>query len=345
MSREPVRSTTIVDVARQAGVSYQTVSRVVNHHPSVKPETRSKVLAAIQALDYQPNSLARSLASRRSTALGLISFGTTFYGPAQMVANLEQTARAKGYTLSLASINSLRSEELSQAVQTLLRQRVDGLMVIAPLQQVESARLEQLCPGTPLVLIDAEPTAQIPFTSIDQYSGARQAAQHLLQLGHQQIAFIGGPTNWHDALQRQRGWLSALREARLEPVAQLEGDWGADSGYQAVQNLLVKSSAFTALLVANDQMALGALLALSEAGLQVPQQVSLVGFDNIPESAFFQPPLTTIDQDFVTLAQRSLEQLLALIEMPELAPKMQLIPAQLLVRRSTAECQISNAPR
>lgn len=331
------------DVARLAEVSHQTVSRVVNQHPSVSPETRAKVLAAIESLGYQPNSVARSLASRRSTRLGLISFGTAFYGPAQMAGNLEQTARQRGYSLSLASISSLKPEELTEALQTLLRQRVDGILVIAPLLEVESTRLEQLCPDLPLVLIDAEPSAQIPFTSIDQYGGARQAAQHLLGLGHQQIAFIGGPADWHDALERQRGWWSALREAQLQPAAQVEGDWSAASGYQAAQNLLEQKYSFTALLVANDQMALGVLLALSEAGLEVPQQVSVVGFDNIPESAFFQPPLTTVQQDFTALAQQSLRQLLALIETPDLAPKVQRIPAQLVVRKSTAKCRDSRA--
>jgi DNA-binding LacI/PurR family transcriptional regulator len=343
MLNDAKKSPTIDDVASLAGVSYQTVSRVVNQHPSVSPKTRAKVQAAIKSLGYQPNNVARSLASRRSTSLGLISFGTAFYGPAQMVGNLEQTARQRGYSLSLASITSLTLEELTGAVHTLLRQRVDGMLVIAPLQAVDSSRLEQLCPDLPLVLIDAEPTTQIPFTSIDQYGGARQAAQHLLELGHSQIAFIGGPADWHDALERQRGWLSALREAGLKPVAQPEGDWSTASGYQAAQNLLEQKRPFTALLIANDQMALGALLALSEAGLEVPQQVSVVGFDNIPESAFFQPPLTTVQQDFSALAQQSLQQLLALIETPDSAPKAQRIPTQLIVRKSTAECETLKA--
>ena len=333
------QASTIKDVARQAGVSLQTVSRVVNQHPSVKPTTRNRVLEAIEDLRYQPNSAARSLVNRRSTTLGLISYGTTFYGPASMTESLEQAARSRGYALSLTHLGDLSMTQITEAVQTLRRQQVDGLMLLAPLVGIELNHLKALCQGLPTVLLEVqELLAQdsIAITAMDQYSGAREAANHLIELGHKQLVLLRGPPNWAATDQRAKGWLSALRDAKLQPVANLEGDWSARSGHEAVTRLLQSKTPFTGLLAANDQMALGALLALHEAGIRVPSDVSVVGFDNVPESAYFIPPLTTVYQDFATLGHRSLEQLLEMIEMPDSASRLQVVATQFVVRQSTA---------
>ncbi len=340
------QASTIKDVARRAGVSLQTVSRVVNEHPSVKATTRHRVLEAIQDLHYQPNSAARSLVNRRSTTLGLISYGTTFHGPAAMTESLEGAARSRGYALSLTHLGDLSTAHITEAVQTLRRQQVDGLMLLAPLVGIELAHLRALCAGIPTVLLEVQEFItedSIAITAMDQYSGARAAAQHLIELGHRRIALLRGPPNWAATDQRAKGWLSALRDARLEPFALLEGDWSARSGHEAVARLLTSTQPFTGLLTANDQMALGALLALHEAGLHVPEDVSVIGFDDVPESAFYIPPLTTVHQDFAALGHKSLEQLLAMIEMPEYAPRLQIVPTQLIVRRSTALAATVNA--
>ncbi len=329
---------TIKDVASHAGVSYQTVSRVINGHPAVKAATRVRVENAIQVFNYHPNGAARSLVSQRSTTLGIISFGTTFYGPAQMVASIEQAARLRGYGLSYANLSALSILELTDAIKTLRRQSVGGLLIVAPLLEVETASLESLCKDLPFVLIDAESSAKHPFSAIDQFAGGRLSAEHLIALGHRNIALLSGPQTWYDAKLRNKGWRTALHHAKLEPVQDVAGNWSAGSGYQATKQLLERCS-FTGLLVGNDQMALGALRALHEHGLRIPEDVSVVGFDNMPETAFFEPPLTTVEQDFASLGQRSLEQLIALIEKPELAPRMQVIVPKLIERSSTAVAQ------
>lgn len=338
-SRNVSKAATIKDVAKRAGVSYQTVSRVINDHKSVKLETRSRVQEAIKAFNFHPNNAARRLASPRPTTIGIISFGTTHYGPSQMVSSIEQAARTRGYGLCYANLSALSIQELTDAIQTLRRQSVDGLLIVAPLLEVESASIGKLCPALPFVLIDAETSTKLPFSSIDQFMGGRLAAQHLIELGHQRIALLNGPQNWYDAKLRNQGWRSALHEARLEPLAEIEGNWSAASGYEATQKLLKLKRNFSALLVGNDQMALGALRALHEHDFKIPEDVSIIGFDNMLESAYFEPPLTTVHQDFLTLGQRSLEQLIALIEKPELAPRMQVIAPSLVVRSSTAAPQ------
>jgi LacI family transcriptional regulator len=326
---------TINDVAHAAGVSYQTVSRVINNHPSVRDTTRKRVQEAIRQLHYHPSNVARSLVTRRSGSLGVVSFGMLHYGPAQMFSHIENAARARGYSLNISSISSLTQEELGRAIGSLRRQQVEGILVIAPLLGIETIAIKQHGQRVPVVLVDAEPSAGQPFTSIDQFGGGQLGARHLLELGHRRIALILGPGQWNDAQLRLRGWLSALHEARLEPLAQASGDWSAASGYRATKELLAQHP-FTGLLVANDQMALGSLHALREAGLRVPQDISVVGFDNIPEAAYFDPPLSTIEQDFQGLGQKSLAQLVALIETPDLAPMVQVIPPKLVLRSSTA---------
>ncbi|MDX2004768.1 MAG: LacI family DNA-binding transcriptional regulator [Meiothermus sp.] len=336
MSELSRKAATINDVAEAAGVSYQTVSRVINNHPSVKEDTRRRVKDAIRRLKYQPSSVARSLVMQRSNLIGLVSFGTLHFGPAQMLSSIEQAARARGYHLSIVSIPSLNRNELERAINTLRRQRVAGILVVAPLLGAETDFLRELGTAVPTVLVDADLGAGLPFSTIDQFAGGRLGVEHLLGLGHRRIALVNGPQDWNDARLRTQGWLNALRDAGLQPVVQALGDWSAASGYAAARELLGQGRLFTGLLVANDQMALGALKALREAGLRVPADVSVVGFDNTPESEYFDPPLTTVHQDFPSLGQASLAQLLSMIEAPATAPSLQVIPPTLMVRSSTS---------
>lgn len=342
---EMKKAATINDVARAAGVSYQTVSRVINDHPSVREITRQRVVEAIRRLEYQPSSVARSLVTRRSRLIGVVSFGILHFGPAQMLSSIEQAARSRGYHLSITSIAALTEGELEGAVNLLRRQRVDGILIIAPLLVGETGFLKVLGQALPIVLVDGDPSAGLPYGSVDQKEGGRLGARHLLGLGHRRIALIGGPPAWNDARLRQGGWREVLGEAGLEPVAEVYGDWSAPSGYAAARKLLQARRDFSGLLVANDQMALGALRGLWEAGLKVPEGVSVVGFDNLPESAYFGPPLTTVEQDFPSLGQSSLAQLLALIESPASAPAARVILPGLVVRESTGPAEGSAPPR
>jgi DNA-binding LacI/PurR family transcriptional regulator len=330
------RATTINDVAALAGVSYQTVSRVINQHPSVSKTALERVHRAIQTLNYQPNNAARLLASQRSQTIGVVSYGTIHYGPAQLLASLEQAAHTSGYTLSNVNVASLSFADIGAAIQTLRRQRVDGLILFAPLVDIAHTDLESICADLPLVITDAEPQVGRAVTSIDQFTGGRIAAQHLIKLGHRRLAVINGPLAWYDALLRQQGWLSAMQQAELSPVASFESDWTPAGGYACTKTLLETGQPFTGLLVANDQMALGALRALHERGIVLPEQVSVVGFDDIPEAAFLEPPLTTVRQDFSSLAHNSLAQLRQCIEHPDTPPRLLMLVPELVVRSSTA---------
>ncbi len=331
-----IKPTTINDVAARAGVSYQTVSRVINQHPSVSKNALERVRQAIESLNYQPSNAARHLATQRSKVIGVVSYGTVHYGPAQMLASLEQAVQGSGYSLSNVNVSDLTLEEIAGAIQTLRRQRVDGLILFAPLIGIAHTDLESLCADLPLVITDAEPQSGRAVASIDQFTGGRLAAQHLIGLGHRQIALLSGPLTWYDALLRHQGWLSALQQAGLTPVATLESDWTPASGYRATAELLESGTSFTALLAANDQMALGALRAFHERGLELPRDVSVVGFDDIPEAAFLEPPLTTVRQDFSALAQRSLDQLTACIDQPSAPRHLTMLVPELIVRSSTA---------
>ncbi len=330
------RTTTLNDVAALAGVSHQTVSRVVNGHPSVSKKALERVQKAINELNYQPNSAARHLATQRSKVIGVVSYGLIHYGPAQLLTSFEQAAQVRGYGLSNVNVNDLTFEEISRAIQSLRRQRVDGIILFAPLVNIEQTHLEQICADLPLVMTDAEPQAGRYVTIIDQFTGGRLAAQHLLGLGHKQIALITGPLDWYAAILRHQGWQSVLQQARIEAVATIESDWTHAGGYRATLQLLESGVSFTALLVANDHMALGALRAMHERGVSLPQDVSVVGFDDAPEAAYLEPPLTTIRQDFSTRAQQGLDQLIAQIENPADSHQLTMLVPELIVRESTA---------
>jgi DNA-binding LacI/PurR family transcriptional regulator len=337
MDKPANRPATIKDVARDAGVSFQTVSRVINQHPSVKPKTRKKVLEVIEALQYQPNTLAQRLVTKRSNALGMISFGTSQFGPSQMSENIEQVARQRGYSINLVHLADTSVQEMTRAIAHLRSQQIDGLVMLAPLVNVQLGELQNLCQDLPTVLLETHEKLDLggfAMTIFDQYQGAKMAAEHLLAQGRRKIVLLCGPNDWSATTQRLKGWQAALFAEKLEPVAILEGDWSAKSGYLQTTHLLEQGAEFDAILAANDQMALGVLLALQQTGHRVPEDMSVVGFDNIPESEFFYPPLTTVAQDFSLLGQRAIEQLVGLIEMPNLVNQIQVIATRFVLRQS-----------
>lgn len=332
---EKRRRATLHDVAQLAGVSHQTVSRVVNRHPSVAEQTRVRVLEAIRELDYAPNRVAQSLATRRSKTVGIIGYGTTHYGPSQMVAHIEADLKAKGYALVYAAVADLSADVLREQVATLRDQLVDGLVIITPVgggHLLETSGLIRV----PFVMIDAMLGEHVPSVVIHQDHGARLATRHLVDNGHRALCEISGPLEWSGARQRHEGWLATLREAGIVPGASVEGDWTPASGYHAAKRLIRHGERFTALFVGNDQMALGALRALREAGLSVPGDVSVVGFDDIPEAAYFEPPLTTVRQDFAALGQQAIDLLLARMSAPDAPAHQRVLYPQLVERASVA---------
>lgn len=336
--REPAVSTkptTLQDVAKECGVSYQTVSRVINNHPHVAPATRKRVLASIRELGYTPNKAARSLAARYSTTIGVISFGTKHYGPAQMAMHSERAARNQGYDVIFTCVDSLDEEEVCQAAGNLRGRGVDGILVITPLVNPDLWQDPSLGSGLPTVMIDIDRGVEIPSVVVDQFRGGQLAAKHLIELGHERFARITGPLNWSDARLRNKGWISALKQAQLDASSSKEGDWSSPSGYRATRQLLEEGVDFTALLVGNDQMALGSLRALHEQGLPVPGAVSVIGFDDTPESGYFEPPLTTVRQNFEILGKTSVDYLIQLIEEPSTPHMQQVLQPALIVRDST----------
>jgi DNA-binding LacI/PurR family transcriptional regulator len=340
-----VQKATLNDVAKRCGVSYQTVSRVINNHPHVARETRARVLSAIQALGYRPNRAARSLVTKRSSVIGIISFGTGYYGPAQMVMNIELALKTRGYGLTFSTIDELSLEQLVGAIDDLIGQGVDGIVMITPIAEIDLEAVATFCAEVPFVMIDAELGEHVPSVVIDQRRGAELATRHLIDLGHQAICEISGPLSWHDAKLRHQGWLETLQASGLRPGASLEGDWTAAGGYAAARRLLAGNVEFSALIAGNDQMALGAMRALRERGLEVPGDVSVVGFDDIPEAVYFEPPLTTVRQDFKALGRQSAEYLIALIDTPDMPLRQRVLQPQLVERLSAAKRRRSPAQR
>jgi DNA-binding LacI/PurR family transcriptional regulator len=323
----------MVDVAKLAGVSYQTVSRVLHDSPHVRRETRERVLDAIRQLDYRPSSVAQALVTGRSRTLGVVSFDTALYGPASTLLGVEQAAHASGYGISIASLTSLSRAPVISAVQRLRDQGVDGIVVIAPQKSAVDA-LRHLTTDVPVVAVEGGPDDSVPVVAVDQFGGAAAATRHLLELGHRTVWHVAGPADWLEAEQRIDGWRSALKEAGAEIPPLVRGDWSPRSGYELAPQL-TRTAGVTAVFVANDQMALGLLRHLHEAGLETPRDISIVGFDDIPEAAYFTPPLTTVRQDFSELGRRCLYLLLGQIESGRRAWSRLVVEAELVLRKST----------
>ncbi len=328
------RRAVMADVGRLAGVSHQTVSRVINGSPHVRAQTRQRVLEAMLELGYRPNSAARALATGRSSTLGVVSFDTTLYGPASTLCGIERAAHEAGYFIIVASLKLLDRPSVADAVERLCRHGVDGILAITPHEQAAEALLH--APGdVPLVAVEAGPDHAVPLAAIDQFAGAAEATRHLLELGHQSVCHIAGPPNFLEAHQRVAGWRQTLEAAGAEVPAMLTGDWSARSGYELGWQLSAEKRV-SAVFVANDQMALGVLRALHERGRAIPQEVSIVGFDDIPEAPYFLPPLTTVRQDFDRMGSHGVRMLLEVIENGTAPREPPGLPPELVVRASTA---------
>lgn len=332
MEPEKVRAPNIRDVARVAGVSYQTVSRVLNDHPSIRESTKARVLEAIAQIGYRPNQAARALVTSRSRTIGVLTSQTAHYGPTTSVTAIEQAAREAGYRVTVTSIASSEYPSIRAALDHLLTQAVEALVVIAPQVRVLDA-IRDLAIDVPYVTLQDADLGGEHSMSVDQLAGARMATRHLIELGHTEIMHISGPQDWIEAEARMQGYLDAINEADLRTRAPILGDWSAHFGYYAGLELL-RFRDFTAVFAGNDQMALGFMHACRELGLSIPGDISVVGFDDIPEAAHFAPPLTTIRQNFAEIGRRAISLLLS--ELQGRAVDHQQIRPELVIRDSTA---------
>ncbi|WP_345188909.1 LacI family DNA-binding transcriptional regulator [Microbacterium panaciterrae] len=324
------RALNIRDVAREAGVSYQTVSRVLNGSDRIRESTREHVQSVIDRLGYRPNPVARALSTNRSRTIGVVTAQSALYGPATAVAAIEFAARDAGYRLSIANLRSGDPGEVRSSIDDLRSHAVEAIIVIAPQQQVLS-EVAEMSVDVPIVALG--PSGERNSMAMDQIAGARAAVAHLADLGHEFIVHLAGPQDWTEAEARMAGYLRELDARDLRVRAPLLGDWSSQFGYDAGLSLL-RMPDFTAVFAGNDSMALGFLHACRDRGARVPEDISVVGFDDIPDAAHFFPPLTTVHQDFVELGRRTIGMLLAQLNGTETTEEP-LVP-RLIVRESTA---------
>jgi LacI family transcriptional regulator len=309
---------TIKEVASAAGVSTQTVSRVLNERPDVSPETRKRIQNIIDQLGYQPSALARSLIRQRSYMLGVVTAGLKFIGPSRTLNGITGAAEALGYSLLLKEQQRFDSNDVTAVFNKLLARHVDGIIWAVPevgdnRSWIGSASLDL---DVPVVYLTMHPRPGLNIVSVDNYAGGRMAVDHLIEQGYRHIGHVTGPMDWWEARERMTAWREALADAGLEHDERqtTEGNWSSASGAQAIEQLREQYPEMDAVFVANDQMALSAVQYACRTGLSVPDDLGVVGFDNIPEGAFFWPPLTTVDQDQIYLGRAAVEGVIRIIE-------------------------------
>ncbi|WP_259606712.1 LacI family DNA-binding transcriptional regulator [Microbacterium neungamense] len=329
------RRVSMAQVAARAGVSGQTVSRVVNGSPRVDPATRARVEEAMAELGYRPHRAARALRTGRSHTIGLVVTTLATVGNSRTLQGVAETAAERGYALTVVTAGPTAAA-IDGAFDTLRDQGVDGLIVL----NEASALLDRdRVPGDlRLVVIDAPHGS--PFRSVqsDHADGAAAATGRLLALGHPSVDHLAGPEGSYAAAERERGWRETLERAGIPAPPVVRGDWSADSGYAAASALATAGAVFCA----NDQMALGLIRGLTESGRRVPEDVSVVGFDDVPDAANYRPPLTTVRQDFTALARTAVAALVADIEAAP-APAASVIPTELVLRESAAAASFGAA--
>ncbi|MFD3499727.1 LacI family DNA-binding transcriptional regulator [Streptomyces sp. NPDC058676] len=328
-----------VDVARLAGVSQKTVSRVFNDEPYVSAEVRRRVIEAAEQLGYRRNNAARALASGRTRSIGVITLGTALYGPASLLMGVERSVRDTGYALRVVNTMEGDPAGIAGAVDSLLDQGVDGIVISEPIDEGGADKDVSLRADVPVLVLGAPPTgtATTVLTAGDGADlMARTATEHLLDLGHATVHHLAGPQRWFAARDRLEGWRATLTAHGRDVPPVVEGDWSAASGYRAGREL-AEDGDVTAVFAANDDMAIGLIRALTEAGRRVPEDVSVVGFDDIPVAAYVTPPLTTVRQPFDAVAQEGLKRLVHSIENPDADPLPSSDPpVDLIIRTSTA---------
>ena len=329
---------TIRDVAAAAGVSYQTVSRVINHRPDVAEETRQRVWQVIEELGYQPSAIARGLVSKRTYTLGLITADFSDYFFTQVIVGAEVEARRHGYFFMLCSTERNPDDE-PEYLRLLTERQVDGILFARPSTEQDSRHIVSLIrQGVPLVTTAYHvPGERLTVVDVDNIDGGFQATQCLIDGGHRRIGMITGPLDWKSAQDRDRGYRLALERASIPYNGSLveHGDWSYESGYEATVRLLEKPVGFTSLFIQNDRMATGAMQALRQAGRSIPDDVGIVGYDDIPAAAYCHPPLTTIRQPMQEVGEIATRKLIELIDDPD-AEREEILLKTDLVHRGSA---------
>lgn len=328
-----VKKANIYDVAKLAGVSHQTVSRVMNNHTSIRPGTKDRVIAAMKELDYQPNLAARSLVTTKSNMLAFLSADTVLYGPVGMNNAMERQARHSGYLVVSLSVIPGDSESLNEALASLRVLQIEGLVTIAlPPESVKLAT--EAFPNIPMVSLDTHDIGNAHAVGIDNFEGGYRATKHLLDLGHKKILHVAGQFDSFEAESRRQGYEKAMTEKKLKPEV-IQGDWTADTGLKIGVDLNLGVGGYTAIFAANDYLALGLMKALRLRGIEVPRDISLIGFDDIPEATYLTPALTTMRQDFKGLGEAAMKMLLHELNHNDSTSVENLIP-EIIVRESTA---------
>ena len=318
MPRQISKRPTIIDVARAAGVSYQTVSRVINSKPDVSNETRKRVEAVVQELGYKPSDIARSLIQQRSYTIGVVTAGLKYIGPSWTLHGIAQQAEEKGYTLLLKELPSFDTNNVQYLVDSLLSRHVDGIIWAAPEIGENRNWIEEnsIDLSIPIIFLSMHPIEGISIIDIDNYLGGQIAAQHLIDYGYKNVGLISGPLDWLVARQRKLGWENVLlkNQREMTPRSWVEGNWSSASGEKAFQQLLDQYPEIDAVFAANDQMALGAMSYAFLHSIRIPQDIAIVGFDDIAEAEYFAPPLTTVRQDLLNLGYTAVNEIVCAIE-------------------------------
>jgi LacI family transcriptional regulator len=336
---------TIKHVAKAAGVSTQTVSRVINDRPDVSPETRVRILQIIEDLDYQPSALARSLIQQRSFTLGVVTSGLKEYiGPSRTLNGITSKAAELNYALLLEELPHFDTENIKPLLQSLLSRHVDGIVWAVPEVGDNRRWVDEILMDVPVpvVFLTMQPRAGVTTVSVDNFSGGVLATQHLLAQGRRNIGHISGVLEWWEARQRKQAWQETMAKAgmKVQDRQCAEGDWTCACGESAFNQLLQSYPEMDAVFIANDQMALSVLQTAHRMGIKIPGDLAVVGFDNITESPFFWPALTTINQDQHELGARAIQELASQIETLQRNGKIEplniLLSTELIIRKSSA---------
>ena len=332
----------IYDVAERAGVSHQTVSRVLNNHTSLKPATREKVEKAISELQYRPNQAARQLVTSQSRIIGILIVSAELYGPWAILNAMEQEARKEGYSVISISVLLDSPDSWQEGIDQLRNLNIDGAITIA-LPNALVKEVEKSFIGATIVIVDAEPGKKFDAVNLDNELGGALATRHLIELGHTEILHITGPVDGYEGAMRRKGYESAMADAKLKADV-IQGDWSPSTGYEIGNRILSRKKYPSAIFTANDQLALGVMKALREAKIRVPEDVSIVGFDNVPEAAYFSPSLTTISQKFDQLGNLAINLMLSQLKEPGKRQTLMISP-ELISRESTQKKSVKKESR
>lgn len=330
---EKVKKPNIYDVAKLAGVSHQTVSRVINNADYIKEDTRTKVQRAMDELGYIPNAAARALVTSKTKIVGILVSDIVYHGPAGMLHAMEKEARRGGFFAISASVDPLDHNSIAQGIQHLRRLGIEGLVVITP--QTDSVQaVERLVTDIPVVFIDSPHYSKEWSAELDNCEGAKRATEHLIALGHKGIVHVSGPSGWFVTAPRVAGYEAAMKNAKLSPKI-YSGDWTAPTGFEIGRKLDIETDRVTAIFAANDHLALGLMRALRQRGYAIPERISIIGFDDVPEAAYYEPPLTTMRPDFAELGRVAIELMVGQINREQILRTETLVP-ELIIRESTA---------